>query len=109
MTHAALMLSSEQRRQFSQDGICVLKGFHDLEQEIRPIQSGIYQIIDLVARRHGVDLPREPFLGNNFDCGYPELIAANRVYGGEIYDLVKQIPAFIRLISSPVSVNRTGF
>lgn len=97
------MLDDEQRGQFERDGFCVIRQFHDLETEIRPIQRAIYQIIDLVAERHGESLTREPFRGENFDTGYSELIGKNRAYGAEIYDLVKQIPAFLRLICSPVS------
>lgn len=100
MTHAALTHDSELRRQLDQDGISVLRGFYDVEREIRPLQDAIYQIIGLVAQRHGIPLSREPFLGDNFDCGYIDLIATDRAFGAEIYDLIKQIPAFIRLISS---------
>jgi Phytanoyl-CoA dioxygenase (PhyH) len=98
-----VMLDDEQRIQFERDGFCVIRKFHDVEQEILPIQRGIYDIIDLVAQRHGETLPREPFHGENFDTGYSSLIMKNRAYGSEVYDLVKQIPAFLRLISSPES------
>jgi ectoine hydroxylase-related dioxygenase (phytanoyl-CoA dioxygenase family) len=97
------MLSDEQRMQFERDGFCVIRQFHDVEKEILPIQRAIYEIIDLVAKRHGETLVREPFRGENFDSGYSGLIAKNRAYGAEVYDLVKQIPAFLRLICSPVS------
>ncbi|WP_081963292.1 phytanoyl-CoA dioxygenase family protein [Pseudomonas sp. ML96] len=97
------MLSEESLREFQQYGMCVIPAFHDVEREILPIQKGIYQIIGLVAQRHGVELQREPFQGSNFDSGYLQLLAKSRVYGAEVYDLVKQIPAFIRLISAPES------
>lgn len=103
------MINEELLRKFQQDGMCVIPGFHDVEREIRPIQKGIYQIIDLVAKRHGIELQREPFQGNNFDNGYLQLLAKSRAYGAEIYDLIKQIPAFIRLISSPESERLFSF
>jgi hypothetical protein len=36
-----------------------------------------------------------------FDEGYLELIGRNRAWGGEVYDAVKQLPAFFRLVSHP--------
>ena len=97
------MLKEQHVRQFQTDGFCVIPGFYDLASEVRPIQKAIYNIIGLVAKRHAVSLQREVFNGDNFDSGYLELICKSRSYGAEIYDLVKQVPAFIRLISSPVS------
>ena len=94
------MLEERHITQFKHDGFCVIKNFHDVEKEIRPIQYAIYEIIDLVARRHGEKLSREPFSGENFEDSYSSLIEKNREYGAEIYDLVKQIPAFLRLICS---------
>jgi Phytanoyl-CoA dioxygenase (PhyH) len=76
-----MLLSEKQRADFFQNGLLVIKQFYDVKKEILPIQSAIYEII-------------------GFDEGYTELIAVNRQYGGEVYDLVKQIPAFLRLISS---------
>ena len=54
-------------------------------------------------QRHSVSISRDPFEGDNFDSGYLELIAINRDFGGEVYDLVKQIPSFLRLIASTKS------
>jgi hypothetical protein len=85
---------------FLSNGFVVIQNFYDLESEILPIQKAIYQIIGLVMQRHSVSIVRDPFEGDNFDAGYLELIAINRDFGGEVYDLVKQIPSFLRLISS---------
>lgn len=92
-------LSSADRAFFDSEGYLLLKGFYDVEREIEPIQRGIYDIIGLVAQRHGVALDREDYTPESFDSGYNNLIAVDRAYGAEIYDLVKQIPAFLRLIS----------
>lgn len=94
------LISKKHKRTFFEDGVVVLNNFFDIESEIRPIQRAIYQIIGLVMERHSVSIVRDPFEGDNFDSGYSELIKISRDYGGEIYDLVKQIPAFLRLISS---------
>lgn len=86
--------------EFEQNGVIVIPGFYDATADILPIQRAIYEIIGLVINRHGLKIPRQPFSTETFDSGYSELIAINRSYGGELYDAVKQIPAFLRLISS---------
>jgi hypothetical protein len=91
-------LSAEQVYQFQRDGFLVIKGFYDLERDIVPIQRGIHQVIAQVLKRHGLQDTRGPFVSEYFDEGYQNLIKANRSYGGEVYDAVKQIPAFIRLL-----------
>jgi ectoine hydroxylase-related dioxygenase (phytanoyl-CoA dioxygenase family) len=93
-------LSSGQRSEFLDEGVVVIRNFFDLDTEVRPIQRAIYEIIGLVAQRHGVPIDREPFAGDNFDSGYLDLITADRNFGSEVYDLVKQIPAFLRLVAS---------
>jgi hypothetical protein len=85
---------------FYDNGVVVIKNFYDIESEIRPIQKAIYQIIGLVMQRHSISLERDSFNGDNFDSRYLELIEINRDYGSEIYDLIKQIPSFLRLIAS---------
>ena len=97
------MLSIENKIAFERDGYFIIPQFHNLEKEIRPIQYSIYRIINLVANRHRIKLDRQPFDGDNFDNGFLELIKINRTYGAEIYDLVKEIPAFLRLICTPAS------
>jgi hypothetical protein len=84
---------------FQENGYLILKGFYDVSRDIEPIQRDIYKIIGLVADRHNVSIQRAPFAPETFDTGYNQLIKINRSFGGEIYDLVKQIPAFLRLIS----------
>lgn len=88
------------KKNFYDNGFIVLKNFYDIETEIRPIQKAIYQIIGLVMQRHSISIERELFSADNFDSGYLELVAINRDYGSEVYDLVKQIPSFLRLIAS---------
>tara|TARA_Y100001949_G_C15899156_1_gene291746 strand:+ start:15 stop:872 length:858 start_codon:yes stop_codon:yes gene_type:complete len=93
-----LLLSDSQRQTFERDGVLVIPGFYDLERDILPIQRGIYDIIGLVLDKYRLAVERAPFSAATFDSGYQDLIAANRSYGGEVYDAVKQIPAFVRLV-----------
>jgi hypothetical protein len=58
-------------------------------------------VIGEVMRRHGVPDTRAPWSPATFDDGYLGLIAADRRWGGEVYDAVKQIPAFVRLVGHP--------
>jgi len=99
--NASRRLGAQQIQQFHRDGFLVIKGFYDLEREIHPIQRGIHQVIGQVLKRHGLPDARGPFVPERFDEGYQNLIKINRSYGGEVYDAVKQIPAFIRMLGIP--------
>lgn len=94
------LLTSEQIHQFEKEGVIVIKGFYDAQSDIEPIQFGIWKIMQILLDKYAIDVERKSFSPETFDFGYRELIAANRKYGGEIYDAVKQIPAFLRLVSS---------
>lgn len=91
-------LDDAQKAAFARDGLLVLRGFYDVDADITPIHVGIQRIIGLVMRRHGIVDTRGT---SRFDDGYQALIAGNRSLGSEIYDAVKQIPAFIRLLGKP--------
>ncbi|MDH2431285.1 phytanoyl-CoA dioxygenase family protein [Pokkaliibacter sp. MBI-7] len=93
-------LSDKQREQFQRDGVLVVPQFYPLEQ-VHQVQWGIYQIIGQVMLRHGVEDTRDAFSPDTFDQVFIELIQRNRAWGGEIYDAVKQIPAFLRLVAHP--------
>ncbi|GAV19740.1 phytanoyl-CoA dioxygenase [Mariprofundus micogutta] len=94
------MISDEDKSKFKKDGVLVLRGFYDLEKEIKPIQHAIYEIIGRVIGKNGFPIKQLPFSSDTFDSGFNELIGMNRGCGSEIYDAVKQIPAFIRLLAN---------
>ena len=93
------MITPEQRDGFYRDGFVALRGFYDPQVDLQSIQEGIHRLIGQVAERHGVTLLRPSFSPGTFDAGFLDLIAVNRAYGGEVYDAVKQIPAFVRLVA----------
>lgn len=95
-------LTQEQIDFFHEEGYLYLEGFYDLDKEIKPIQYGIYQLIKLLIAKYDLPIEQLPFAPETFDDGYQALIKASRSYGGEIYDAVKQIPAFMRLVASEV-------
>lgn len=84
---------------FDRDGFALLKGFYDLAEDISPIHEGVRRIVELLGRKHGIDAPcataHEAMMQ-----GYPALIKCNRAWGGVVYDAVKQIPAFLKLVSN---------
>src|SRR5690606_24987970 len=80
-------------------GYSVLTEFYDAATDIAPIQEGIRQILELACRKYGVDGPTGT-AAEAMTLAYPRLIAENRAWGGEIYDAIKQIPAFMRLVCS---------
>lgn len=96
------LLDTNQRAAFSRDGVLVIPGFYDLEQDIWPIMRGIHDVIGLVIEKYRLPIQQAPFSPATFDNGYQALIAANRAYGSEVYDAVKQIPAFVRLVAHPL-------
>lgn len=93
------LLSPEQVEQFYRDGFLVLRAFYDMKREIEPIQLFIHRIIGVLIKKYDLPIQQAPFDSNNFDDGYQSLIAHDRKIGGEVYDAVKQIPAFVRLVS----------
>ena len=95
------LLPPEYAKAFENDGIVVLKKFYNQKDDILPVQRGIYEIIGQVMLRHNVADRRPAFAPETFDVGYQGLIEANRSWGGEVYDAVKQIPAFMRVVSHP--------
>jgi Phytanoyl-CoA dioxygenase (PhyH) len=95
------LLSQEQRAAFAANGLLVLRKFYDATMDIEPVQRGIHEVIGQVMARHGVVDKRLQFAASGFDAGYANLLALDRAYGGEVYDAIKQLPAFVRLVGHP--------
>jgi len=83
---------------FAKDGYCLISNFYDIESQIEPIQRGIQRIISLVAKEHGVQAPCDTPYAAMTD-GIMAIASANRAWAAEVYDAVKQIPAFMQLVS----------
>jgi len=93
------LLDDAQRERFRQDGLLVLPGFYDPQRDVLSIQRGIHGIIGKLITREGLPIAHSVFSAETFDAGYQPLIAHDRRLGGEVYDAVKQIPAFMRLVA----------
>ena len=92
-------LSDEQLLAFHRDGYALLPAFYD-RREIDSVLRDIHRIIGLVIARHGLEVKQAPYDPATFDSSFLDVVAKNRSYGAEVYDAVKQIPAFVRLVCS---------
>lgn len=99
-TRSIVRLTEDQVQEFKTRGFVKLNGFYDLPRDIFPIQEAIHRIIGLVIATRKLPIKQKAFTPADFDSGYQEVIAIDRRLGGVIYDAVKQIPAFIRLLGS---------
>lgn len=88
---------SNHAERFAENGYFLSEAFYDYENEIKPIQEGIREIIRLVADKYKIDVPTGT-IEDAMTTGYMKIVAVDRKYGGEIYDAVKQIPEFMQLV-----------
>ncbi len=93
-------LTATQVADYERDGFLVLRDFYDQREDIEPIQRSIYDIIGLVIRRHRLPIEHVAFTARAFASGFLELVQIERKYGSEVYDLVKMIPALVRLAAA---------
>jgi hypothetical protein len=91
-------LTAEQAAEFEERGFLRLRGFYPVDL-VAEVQAGIHGIIGLVMAEHGLRIERRPFSPDTFDDGFLEMLAIDRSLGGVVYDAVKQLPAFHRLLS----------
>ncbi|MCR9240250.1 MAG: phytanoyl-CoA dioxygenase family protein [Rhodobiaceae bacterium] len=84
---------------FKENGYLIISDFYDVEAEIRPIQEKIQEIMEIVSAKYGLPaMFRDP--AEAMSEGMRRLVAKNRASAGEVYDAVKQLPAFMRLLAS---------
>lgn len=95
-----MILTSEQIDLYKNNGFLVLKGFYSLEKEIYPILKAIHHLMGILIKKYKLPIQQEAFSPQTFDSGFERLIHTNRSYGGELYDALKNIIEFRRLINS---------
>lgn len=86
--------------QLCERGYVVLPGFYEYERDVSPIREGIRRIVEAVAEEARLDVPcadADAALGP----GIMALARHDRALVGQVYDAVKQIPAFMTLVSHP--------
>jgi len=86
--------------EFRERGFAVVPGFYDYERDVVPLLHDIHGVLGLVRRKYGLSPPPD-FRPETFDAGFAELLARDRIFASEVYDAIKQIPAFVRLVSHP--------
>ncbi len=89
---------SAEAAQFTRDGYAIIRGFYDRKTQIDPIRESARRIVAALCAKYGVDAPTAT-ADEAMGPGYRKLIGTNRAWGGEVYDAVKQIPAFMRLVT----------
>ncbi len=97
------LVSAAAQSEFAANGYTMLPKFYDAQADVAPIQEGIRVILELLCRKYAVDAPTDTSW-NAMTKAYPALIAKNRAWGGEVYDAVKQIPAFMQLVSKAANL-----
>lgn len=100
MSRPSTLLTEEQTAAFERDGCLLLPNFYDVPREIEPIQRAIHAIMGIIIEKYQLPIEHPSFAPDSFEACYQEIIAHDRKIGGEIYDAVKQIPAFVRLACS---------
>jgi hypothetical protein len=99
MSQNSKLISEQDRKDFAAKGYLVIRGFYDFERDIAPIHEGIRQVLVAICAKYGVEAPTGTAV-EAMTLAYPKLIAENRAWGGEVYDAIKQIPAFMRLVGN---------
>lgn len=89
---------SAEAAQFARDGYAIFRGFYDARNQIEPIREGARRIVEALCSKYCVKAATAT-ADEAMGPGYRALIGTNRAWGGEVYDAVKQIPAFMRLVS----------
>jgi hypothetical protein len=92
------ILSRNQQKDFARDGFLHVPGFYDVDELITPIHSTLASMIEQVAKRHNLPEISGRSSTLQFDSGYRELIATDRSFGAEVYDLAKQVPGLYRIV-----------
>lgn len=106
MIQNEVIIPASAKEDFATKGYTMLPQFYDAQRDVAPIQEGIRVILELLCRKYDVDAPTDTSW-NAMTKAYPALIAKNRAWGGEVYDAVKQIPAFMQLVTK--AANQTVF
>lgn len=94
------MTEARYLKSYKESGFLLIKDFFDVEKDILPIQYKIHKLISSLILEHNLPIEITPFNPSHFDAQYVKMISLDRKLGSYIYDAVKQIPEFIRLISS---------
>lgn len=100
MTTQVLGITDARREEFATRGFVRIPSFYDADTDLRPIWTGVRDIIELVAAHAGVSIPPGEPTEADFDAGFAELIRADRRFGSVVYDAVKQLAPFVRLVAS---------
>ncbi|MCG8490854.1 MAG: phytanoyl-CoA dioxygenase family protein [Sneathiellales bacterium] len=91
---------SQYAKGFAENGYAIIKGYYNVAEQVEPIRQHIRWIIEALCKKYSVAANTET-VEDALSEGYLALAKANRSWGGEVYDAVKQIPAFMQLVADP--------
>jgi ectoine hydroxylase-related dioxygenase (phytanoyl-CoA dioxygenase family) len=94
-----MKLSEDQKSFFARNGYLLIEGFYDRSSLVDPIRAQIAEIIETLCRKHAVKIKIDS-VDDALTVGYTSLAKADRSWGSEVYDAIKQIPSFMRIVSS---------
>lgn len=83
---------------FQDQGYLYIKNIWN-DNEVLPVLRDIHRIIALLLLRENIEYKQKEFNAIDFDDGLHNLLKKNRALGGVVYDAVKKIPSYIKLIA----------
>ncbi len=95
---------SQYKQALETQGFAHIPGFYTAE-ELAPLKRSMARIIGTLYAHHlGKPLPAGDFNSDTFQRAYMEMIRHDRKLGGVVYDAVKRLPEFLRIVSSEKNI-----
>lgn len=85
---------------FEKNGYLIIRNFYDYFEDILPLHKDIRRIIQIVAKLNGIKYEDT----GRWSDGYLEIREQTALGGGHIYDAVKQLASFHRIITKPKAI-----
>lgn len=93
------MISKEKLIEFQNNGFVKLENFYSFNTDILPIITNFHHIIGLFIQKYNIPITQKPFHIDSYGDELAEIAVINRSVISEIYDVIKQIPSFKRLVT----------
>lgn len=99
-----MQLTSEQIEYFNSNGYLILDNFYN-STELNDFKEAFRKLIQSSLRKAALKIQptfdHKDFVGKEFDEGMMKLEKIDHAYIANIYDIIPQIPEFLRLVSKP--------
>jgi hypothetical protein len=94
-----MKLSKDQKSFFADSGYLLIEGFYDRKSLVDPIRAHIADIVETLCKKYAIDV-KIGSVDDALTVGYTSLAKADRRWGSEVYDAIKQVPSFMRIVSN---------